>query len=442
MLDKINLKNFVTQKQLKKIFQKLFKIPRSITGRGFEKSLKILGEVADIKIIKIKSGTKVLDWTIPDVWNIEDAYLIDSSGKKLIDFKENNLHVVNYSIPVNKKLKFSELQKHLYYIKKLPNAIPYITSYYYRTWGLCLAYNKFKKLNKRETYRVVIDSTLTKGDLIYSDVKIKGKSNKEILIYTYLCHPQMANNELSGPLVWTYLYKILKLTGPHKYTYRFVCAPENIGAAAFLHKNKGNTRNIVAGYIVQCVGKGNDVTVKKSRQSNSLADQAALNVIKNSNYKFKILDFFPEGSDERQFCSPGFNLPIASVMRKMYGDYKEYHTSLDNEKFISFKTIEDTIKIYYEILLTIENNFVPYGRVQFGTPQLSKSKVNLYPKMMDFASKPRAQYVTFMLVILNLADGTKSLLSICNEKNYKLIDHLDLYKKLLKANYIKKLSSE
>ena len=439
MQENIKINDFVNEKELEKTFDKLFKIPRSITGKGFRDSLNILSEIIDLNIIKIKSGSKVLDWTVPKEWNIKDAYLLNSKKKKIIDFKKNNLHVVNYSQPIKKILNFKELSKNLHTIKNLPNAIPYITSYYYKTWGLCLSHNQFKKLNKKDKFKVVIDSNFKKGFLRYSDVKIKGKSKKEILLYTYLCHPQMANNELSGPLVWSYLYKILKKTGPHKFTYRFVCAPENIGAASFLHKNKKNVKNIIAGYIIHCVGKDGVISFKKSRKGNTIADQAALNILKNSKYKFEVEDFIPDGGDERQFCSPGFDLPIASIMRKMFGRYKEYHTSLDDKKFISFKVILDTIKLYHDVLLTIEKNFVPYAKIQYGTPQLSKSKINLYPKMMNFVSKPRQKYIFFMLQILNLADGKNDLLKICNDKKFKLIDYLDLYKKLLKSKLISKL---
>lgn len=417
MKEKINLKDFVNKKELENLFDELFPIPRSITGDGFKKSLKILGKIVDLNIIKVKSGSKVLDWTVPNEWNIKSAYLFDFKKKKIIDFKNNSLHIVSYSIPVNKLITFNELDKKIHTIKKLPNAIPYVTSYYYKTWGFCMTYNNYKKLDRKKKYKVVINSGFKKGNLIYSDKLIKGKSKKEILLYTYLCHPQMANNELSGPLVWSYLYKILKKTGPHNYTYRFVCAPENIGAACFLHNNKKKVKNIIAGYIIHCVGKNGVISLKKSRLSNSLADKAALNVLNNSKYKFEIIDFTPDGGDERQFCSPGFNLPIASIMRKMFGKYKEYHTSLDNKKFISFDVIMDTIKLYYDVLLTIENNFIPYGKVQYGTPQLSKSKIDLYPKMMDFVDKPRNKWIFLMLEILNLADGNLDLIDICNKKN-------------------------
>ena len=438
------IKKFVTEKFLKSYFDKLYKICRSILGKGFRDSLNIIGELVDLNIKKVKSGTNVLDWTVPDEWNIKDAYIIGPNGKKFAEFKKHNLHIVGYSIPVNKTISLSELKKHLHTLKNQPTAIPYVTSYYKRTWGFCIDYNQYKKL-KPGNYKVFIDSEIKPGHLVYSDKLIRGKSKKEILLSTYLCHPQMANHELSGPLAWSILYRIIKSTGPHKYSYRFLICPENIGAAAFLHYSKNKVKNIVAGYIINCVGNGKKFTYKKSRRGNSLADRAALNVLKNIKYKLDVIDFFPDGSDERQFCSPGFNLPIGLIMRNMYGrqdgskmDFKEYHTSLDNEKTISFTTIIETINIYLQVLNTIENNFVPVGKVLFGTPQLSKSTIKLYGEIMNFRINEKRERTRVLLEILNLAEGKIDLLKIAKLKKFKLIDHLDLLEDLINSKYLKR----
>ena len=437
-LENLDVSKYINKDKLKFYFKKLYPLCRSITGKGFFDSLKILDQIEKINFLKVKTGTKVLDWVVPNEWNITDGYLV-YKNKKIIDFKEHTLHIMNYSAPINRTLNYKDLIKHLFSLPNIPNAIPYVHSYYNKNWGFALTHNQFKKLDKKGKFKAVIKSTLKPGYLYYSDNVIKGKSKKEILFYTYLCHPQLANHELAGPLLWTYLYKILKKTGPHEYTYRFVCAPENIGAATFLHYNKKKVKNIVAGYIINCVGNGDIVTYKKSRDGNTLADKAALNVINSLKQKKKIVDYFPDGSDERQFCSPGFNLPIGLVMRKMFHEFKEYHNSLDNPNFINFDTIIESLKIYLQIILTLENNFYPLGRVQYGTPQLSKLKnFTLYPKMMNFQAKPRSQKNFLVLQILNLADGKKSLLDICNEKNYKLIDFLDVFKQLIKFKLIKK----
>ncbi len=438
-LNKI-IKKHVNNNELKQLFQKLYPICRSISGRGFDDSLKILGKIVKLKIFKFKTGRKVLDWTIPKVWNIKDAYIITPQNKKIAEFKKHNLHLVNYSEPVFKTLPFSKLKKKIFTIPKLPSAIPYVTSYYNRDWGFCMKHNEFKKL-KSGNYKAYINSSLKKGYLKYSDVKIKGIKKKEVLISTYLCHPSMANHELSGPIVWSMLYRILKATAPHKYTYRFLICPENIGSAAFLHKNKSTIKkNLVAGFIINCVGYGKEINYKKSRRENTLTDKAAINVIKSYRNKSFIHNFAPWGSDERQFCSPGFNLPVGLIMRKMFAGFKEYHTSLDNEKIFSFKTINESIKIYLETIQTIENNFVPLAKIQYGTPQLSKSKIPIYRKNMSWHIKKMEKKTKVMLEILNFADGKLDMIEIANKRKFKLIEHLDVIENLIKAGYLKKIS--
>jgi len=431
------IKKYVIKKELQSYFKKLYPICRSITGDGFKESFKIIGEIVDLKIFKFKTGQRVLNWIIPNEWNIKDAYIITPTGKKIADFKKHNLHILNYSQPINKKISLKKLKEKIYTLPNMPKAIPYITSYYSKDWGFCISHTEYKKL-KNGNYKVFIDSSLKKGELTYSESIIPGKTKKEILLSTYLCHPQMANHELSGPLVWSMLYRILKNTGPHKYTYRFLICPENIGAAAFLHKNKNNVKNIIAGYVINCVGFGNEINYKKSRMGNSLADNAALNVIENSKYKSYIHDFAPWGSDERQFCSPGFNLPIGLIMRKMFDGFKEYHTSLDNEKILSYETIIESINIYLDTIKTLENNFIPIAKVQYGTPQLSRSTIPLYRTKMNWKEKKMEDKTKTMLEILNLADGKIDMIDIANQKNFKLIDHLDLINDLIKSGYIKK----
>ena len=435
---KLNIDNFINESEIKSLFKSLYKIPnRSIMGEGFRKSLSIISEKVDLNIKTIKSGQKVLDWIVPDEWNINDGYIIAPSGKKIADFKKHSLHIMNYSTPIKKKINLKELKKHLHTLPELPDAIPYVHSYYDRKWGFALSHNEFIKLEEGE-YEVFIDSEIKPGKLVYSDTLIKGKSKKEVLLSTYLCHPQTANHELSGPIVWSTLYNIVKNTGPHYYSYRFLICPENIGAAAFLHNSKKNFKKIVAGYVINCVGHGKEVTYKKSRIGNSLADLAALNVISNSNYNFKVVDFFPSGSDERQFCSPGFNMPIGLIMRKMYGTFNEYHNSLDDEKFISFKTIIESIKIYNDVLCSLDNNFTPIAKIQYGTPQIFRYSKNLYPNTMRFNSfNNQNENRKFLLETLNLSDGNMNFLEICQKKNFKFIDYLQIVKNLLDCKLIK-----
>ena len=432
------IERFANKKDIKKLFKSLFPICRSITGRGFDDSLYLLGKHIDLNIFKFKTGKKVFDWTIPKVWNIDNAYIKTPNKKKIANFKINNLHVVNYSTPINKYFNLNEIKKKISTLPKMPNAIPYVTSYYNKDWGFCMKHKDFVKL-KPGAYKAYINSSLKPGFLKYSDTKIQGKTNDEILLSSYICHPSMANHELSGPILMSLLYKIMKNSGPHKYTYRFLICPENIGAAAFLHKNKKNIKKKVkAGYIINCVGHGQEINYKKSRLGNSLSDRAALNVIRYSNKKYFIHDFAPWGSDERQFCSPGFNLPIGLIMRKMFDGFREYHTSLDNEKFISFSTIIDSLKLYLETIQTIENNFIPIAKIQYGTPQLSKSKIPLYRNKMNWKVKKMEDETKVMLEILNYSDGKMDLIDIANARKFKLVNHLELIKKLLKSGYLKK----
>ena len=345
-------------KQISYFFDRLWPILRSITGDGVRKTHKILNELIPLKTLEIPSGKKVHDWIVPKEWKLIDAYIIDPSGKKICDVKKNNLHVINYSVSVNKTLTLNELQKYLHSIKKLPNAIPYLTSYYGNNWGFCIEHKLRSKL-KPGKYKVFINSRHFNGSMTISEKVLKGKTKKEILFTTYTCHPSMANNELSGPLVSAFLYKkILKLKNRY-FTYRFVFHPETIGSIAYLSK-KGRylKNNVFAAYNLTCLGlKGSPIVYKRSRIGNSVSDFAAEKILKKlKKNNFITKDFYPFGSDERQYCSPGYNLPMGVIMRGVPGKYKQYHTSLDNKKLISMQVLNEMIKIYYEICKFLENN--------------------------------------------------------------------------------------
>ena len=415
--------------------KKLYPICRSITGDGFRQSLKILGNKIDLKIFKFKSGSRVFDWKIPKEWNIKDGYILDPSNKKIANFKKHSLHIVNYSVPVNKSVVLSELKKKLFFFKNLPTAIPYVTSYYKRFWGFCISYREFLKLKKGK-YRVVIKSSLKNGHLEYSDKILKGKSKKQILLSTYLCHPQMANHELSGPLAMMTIYDYLKKTGPHYYSYRFLICPENIGSAAFLHKNKKKIKNeIFAGYILNLLANGKEFTYKKSRLGNSISDKAAINVLKHHTKNLILDEFTPEGSDERQFCSPGFNLPIGVISRSNYYNFKEYHTSLDNLSKFNFKIFFESVKKILDILETIEINSKPKSTVLYGTHHFSRRGSKLYET--TFYKRKKSQRTKILLQILNLSEGKSDFLDIANEKNFSLLDNKDLIKNIIKEKLIK-----
>ena len=358
------------------LIKRLFPICRSITGDGVRETLNILKEYIPIDIKEVPSGTKVFDWEIPDEWNIKDAYVKDEDGNRIIDFKQSNLHVVNYSIPFEGELTLDELKDHFYTLPDQPDLIPYVTSYYEKRWGFCISQKQYESL-KDMTYEVKIDSTLEAGSLTYADLVIPGKSKKEILISTYICHPSMANNELSGPVVTTYMAKnVLDKKEKPYYTYRFVFVPETIGAITYLKKYlKHLQKNVIAGYVVTCVGDPGIFSYLKTRTEDTLVDRITLHVLENTEDDFNVYNFLARGSDERQYNAPGIDLPVGSLMRSKYHEYPEYHTSADNLDFVTDEALKQTLDKYICCLDVIDNNHI-YKTTILCEPHLSK--YNLY----------------------------------------------------------------
>lgn len=420
--------------EIEKYFDKLWPICRSITGNGLRESFKILQEIIPLTLTEVLTGTEVYDWTIPKEWNIKDAYIICPDGKKIADFKINNLHVVNYSSPVNFELSFDELAKHLHYIPEMPDAIPYITSYYKETWGFCITYNEFLGLEKKGIYKVVIDSTLERGSLTYGECIIKGDSEEEVLFSTYLCHPSMANNELSGPLVQAFLYKKIAALPKRKYTYRFLFAPETIGVITYLNKVGNHLKEkLIAGYVITCCGDEGNFVYKESKRINSLADSVAKHILKYQKVNYEVIPFSVGGSDERQYCSPGFNLPVGSLTRSMYQKYKEYHTSLDNKSFISFDAMEKTIEVYFQFVRALEINDIYINTIPYCEPQLGKH--GLYPSSVNPTESRKL--IHDRMHLLTYADGNHSLLEIAELKNINVFDLEIHLEPLLHAGILK-----
>lgn len=400
-------------------FDRLWPICRSITGNGLRESLNILGELLPLELTEVPTGTPVFDWEIPREWNIRDAYVITPDGKKICDFKVNNLHVLNYSIPVDREVTFEELDRHLHSIPEMPDAIPYLTSYYSEKWGFCISHREREQLPKAGKYTVKIDSTLEPGALTYAQCVLKGQTDREILFSTYVCHPSMANNELSGPLVAAFLYRVLAAMPERKYTYRFVFAPETIGVIAFLAQHgKALKDKLHAGYVITCAGDDGAFTYKRSKDPQSDADRIAEHVLQHSGHPFRVIDFAIGGSDERQYCSPGFRLPVGSLTRTMYQHYKEYHTSLDNKSFISFPAMAETVRIYAEIAKAHEGNRRYEGTVLYGEPCLGKR--GLYPNLGG--QRVRSAQLSQRLHILSFADGATTLFEMAQRGNYYLPD--------------------
>jgi len=398
-------------KDMHKLIKKLFPICRSITGNGVRETLTIIQEYVPIKIIEVSSGTKVFDWTVPKEWNIKDAYVKNSKGEKIIDFKESNLHVLNYSIPVNKKMPLEELKTNLYTLPDYPDWIPYLTSYYKDNWGFCLTHKQYEKLEE-DTFEVVIDSTLEEGKLTFGELYLKGKIDDEVLISCYICHPSLCNDNLSGTVLLTFLSKLL-LDHDLKYSYRFLFIPETIGAITWLSLNEDKIQNIKHGLVATCVGDPGILTYKKTRDGDTIIDKVVQKVMVDSGDKYNIVDFFPSGSDERQFSSPGFNLPMGSLMRTMYGCFPEYHTSADNLDFVKPAYLADSLEKYLKIIFILENNTTYLNLNLKCEPQLGKR--GLY--RMIGSQKTGGLNETAILWVLNQSDGTKSLLDIAIRSN-------------------------
>ena len=361
----------------------LSKIYRTITGDGVSKVLKFIKKkVGKIKIISFKSGMKVFDWTIPNEWNVRDAYIADSKGKKIIDFKNHPLHLMPYSIPVDKIISKKEIISKIYTNKRLPNAIPYVTGYFANDWAFCEKYKNVKKIKKLKAkkFHVKIDSFLNpKGNLKLGEVHIQGKSKKEILFSTYICHPFMANNESSGPTIVMGLINYIKKNIKNNYfSYRFLFLPETIGSIAYLSKNyKKMKKNIIAGYVLTCVGDDKEFSLIMTPSENTISDISIKASLQNKR-NFKLYSFLKRGSDERQFCSPNIDLPVATFCRSKFGTYSEYHTSLDNHDFVSERGLQGSFDIFKDIIISFENNLYPKSNF-FGEPMMSKR--NLYPKI-------------------------------------------------------------
>jgi aminopeptidase-like protein len=392
--------------QMYQLMSELYPICRSITGNGVRETLKKIKTVIPLEVKEVPSDTQVFDWKIPNEWNIEDAWVKNAKGNKIIDFKNSNLHVLNYSTPIRKKVDLNELKEHLFTIPDHPDWIPYRTSYYQENWGFCMSYNQFAGL-KDETYDVFIDSSLSDGFLSFGEFYLKGKSSDEVLISTHICHPSLCNDNLSGIALSAMLGHHLS-TFSLKYSYRFLFIPGTIGSITWLNLNQKNVSNIKHGLVVACVGDSGKFTYKKTRIGSAEIDKVVIYALKNSVKDFNVIDFFPYGYDERQYCSPGFNLPVGCLMRTPHGGYSEYHTSADNLEFVKPENLSTSLALYIKVLNILEKNKKYMNQNPMCEPQLGKR--GLYQHIGGHVDSKKFQLA--LLWILNLSDGQNSLLDI------------------------------
>jgi aminopeptidase-like protein len=413
--------------------ERLFPICRSITGNGLRETLRIIQQEIPLTLHEIPTGTPAFDWVVPREWNIRDAYIKNSRGEKIVDFQKNNLHVLNYSTLINARMGLEELRPHLFTLPDKPEWIPYRTSYFNDNWGFCIAQRQLEAMPNDE-YEVVIDSSLEPGALSYGELTIPGESEEQILLFAHCCHPSLANDNLSGIAVVVELAKILRASLP-RFTYRCVFAPGTIGCITWLSQNKSGLKKVKLGLVAAVLGDPGQLTYKKTRSGDTLIDRAVLHTLRHRNTPFNMFEFSPYGYDERQFASPGINLPVGRLTRTPNGDYPEYHTSADNMNLITPDAMADSLAAYYEIIALIENNHIYRSNFPYCEPQLGKR--GLYRKTGGHANAEQRELA--LLWVLNQADGQHDLLEIAEQANMPFSIIAGAATELVDANVIRKI---
>ncbi len=390
--------------QMYKLISDLYPICRSITGDGVRKSLHLIQQHIPLTLQEVPTGTQVFDWTVPKEWNIRDAYIKNAQGEKIVDFQQSNLHVVNYSVPIQQKMSLTELKTHLFTLPVRPDWVPYRTSYYQENWGFCLSHQQFLTLQDEE-YEVYIDSSLEPGHLTYGEYYIPGETTDEVLISCHTCHPSLGNDNLSGMALVTFLAQ--QIVSP-RYSYRFLFIPGTIGSIAWLALNEAHVNKIKHGLVVTCVGDPGKSHYKQSRRGDAEIDQAVMHVLQRSGQDYEIMEFSPYGYDERQFCSPGFNLPVGCFMRSPHGTYPQYHTSADNLDLVQPEYLADSLTKFLAVLQIVEGNKKYLNLNPKCEPQLGKR--GLYSAIGGQTDTKKSELA--MLWVLNFSDGDYSLLDI------------------------------
>ena len=400
--------------ELYALVQELYPICRSITGDGVRRTLSILSRRIPLTVHEVPSGTAVLDWTVPNEWNIRDAFIADSTGKRVVDFQALNLHVLNYSVPVHKKLTLAELRPHLHTLPNQPDLVPYRTSYWNETWGFCLSQRQLDAMPDGE-YEVCIDSTLEPGSLTYGEFVVPGTTDDEILISAHTCHPSLCDDNLTGIAISTWLARSFAALGPRRYTLRFLFAPGTIGAITWLARNRERATRVRHGLTLTCLGDSHPFTFKRTVFGGTELDRAVACVLQHSGpigKDHQLIDFFPYGYDERQYNSPGFRLPVGSLMRGRHGRFPEYHTSADNPSLVSPARMEESLQVLRDVIELLQGNAAYQSMAPWGEPQLGKR--GLY-QALGGTNIPDLQLA--LLWVLNLSDSRHTLLDIAERAN-------------------------
>ncbi|MEX0729913.1 MAG: DUF4910 domain-containing protein [Aquisalimonadaceae bacterium] len=416
------------------LIRRLYPICRSITGNGVRQSLDIIQELIPLRRHEIPTGTRIFDWEIPREWNIRDAGIRDMSGRRLVAFQNHTLHVLNYSVPVRKRISREELRGHLFTLPDHPDWIPYRTSYYKEDWGFCLAHNQLSRLTDA-FYDIEIDSSLAHGSLTLAECVIPGQTEEEVLLSAHLCHPSLCNDNLSGLAVQAYLLRWLA-SEPRRYTYRAVFAPGTIGSLAWLWLNRKRLHAVRAGLVLTGVGDRGGFTYKRSRRGDAMIDRIVVRALQDEAGPSTVRDFSPYGYDERQYCSPGFDLPMGRLSRTPFGEYPEYHTSADDPDFVSAGQLQGALALCQRVVRYLEHNRIWRNLSPYGEPQLGKR--GLYGAVGG-AGGPDQQRMA-MLWLLNLADGTRSLLDIADRAEIAMDVLMDAAERLERVGLLKNQS--
>lgn len=423
----------VTGEEMYQLVKELYPICRSITGDGVRATLERIKKDIPISVHEVPSGTRVFDWEVPREWNIRDAYIVTPGGEKIAEFSTHNLHLLNYSVPVHKKVTLDELKEHIFTLPDHPDWIPYRTSYYKDNWGFCITHRQFQSLPDGE-YEVFIDSTLEPGSLTYGELFIQGETDEEVLVSCHVCHPSLCNDNLSGIALASHLAKYLSAQ-LLRYSYRFLFIPGTIGSITWLSLNESKAGNIRHGLVVTCVGDAGPFSYKKSRRENAEIDRAVLQVLRSSGEDFNEIDFYPYGYDERQYCSPGFNLAVGSLSRSSHGQFPEYHTSADNLDLVQPKYLEASLNTYIDVINIIENNRIYNNLNPKCEPQLGKR--GLY-NQVGAPSGSRVKEMA-LLWVLNLSDKQHDLLAIAERSGESFPDIANAARALLDCNLLEKI---